>query len=79
MRTNYTMYYSVADHLFAIEASAAQEALLTNYAPFRFSQEGPCAPLFTIHVQDASMPNVAKVTNTEESSVVQTRMIIVSV
>ena len=51
MRTNYTMYYSVADHLFAIEASAAQEALLTNYAPFRFSQEGPCAPLFTIHVQ----------------------------
>ena len=57
MRTNYTMYYSVADHLFAIEASAAQEALLTNYAPFRFSQEGPCAPLFTIHVQDASMPS----------------------
>jgi len=49
-------HYCVAGHVFAVEASEAQLAQLTNYAPFLLD-ETDATHVFTIRVQDAEMPS----------------------
>ena len=48
-------YYQVADHVFGIEATQEQFALLTNYAPFMLDQTD-ASHVFIIRVKDEPMP-----------------------
>ena len=52
-----THRYLVAEHLFAIDAAPEHFALLTNYAPFLFSDASDRTPLFTIRVNAEPLPS----------------------
>ena len=49
-------YYKVAEHVFGIEASEEQFAVLPNYAPF-LSDETDQTHVFTIRVKDEPLPS----------------------